>query len=158
MLDAKITILFPEEFRNRIHGHVSDSALELESAPRGVSVSVSKMEPIQKFVKKALDKYIEKYPQKVSHIRRNNDIYLENPLRIPTLYIHSSGDTIAKEERIKMPHLVAKHNEMNIPSFYHEFDTPHVQHFRRYPEKYAELLDDFIEFIRIKQKNISKDT
>lgn len=121
-------------------------------------MSVSNVEAIQKFVKKALDKYIKKYPQKVSHIRKNNDIYLENPLRLPTLYIHSSRDTVAKEERIKMPNLVAKHNEMNIPSFYHEFDTPHVQHFLRYPEKYAELLDDFIEFIRIKQKTISKDT
>ena len=148
---------FPGKFKNRIHGHVSDSALELESATRGVSVSVSNVEAMQKFVKKALDKYIEKYPHKVSHIRKNNDIYVENPLRIPTLYIHSSGDTIAKEERIKMPHLVTKHNEMNIPSFYHEFDTPHVQHFRTFPEKYAELLDNFIEFIRIKEKNTTKD-
>ena len=149
-------ICFPGIFKSRIYGHISDSALELESATRGVSVSVSNVQAIQKFVKKALDKYVEKYPHKVSHIRKNNDIYVENPLRIPTLYIHSSGDTIAKEERIKMPHLVAKHNEMNIPSFYYEFDTPHVQHFRSYPEKYAELLDDFIKFIRIKELNTSK--
>ena len=146
-------ILFSGVFKNRILGHVSDSALELDSATRGVSASVSNIKFMQKAVKKALDTYIEKYPHKVSHIRKNNEIYLENPLRIPTLYIHSRGDNIAKEERYKLTKLVPKHNAMGVPSFYHEFDTPHVGHFRKYPEKYAELLDNFIAYIDIKRTN-----
>ena len=64
-------------------------------------------------------------------------LYLENPLKLPTLYIYSRNDKVAKPEAILNSFACQK--KRNVPSFIHEFDTPHVQHFRKNPEQYAKL-------------------
>ena len=84
-----------------------------------------------------------------------NRLYVENPLKLPSLYIYSRKDNVARHETIIYSWACQK--KRNVPSFIHEFDTPHVQHFKYYPEQYAKLLDDFIDFIMIRNFECSSD-
>ena len=90
-----------------------------------------------------------------SYLMDSNRLYLENPLKLPTLYIYSHNDKVAKPDTILDS--LACQKKRNVPVFTHEFDTPHVQHFRYYPEQYVKLLDDFIDFIKIRNFEYSSD-
>ena len=132
-------------------GHVSDSVADIEAATGGIGASLTDHKLLQKYIKKSLDTYISMFPNKVSsHFQKAYDIYLENPLRVPTLYIHSNGDRVSTPTTPLRS--IAHQKQYNIPSFYHEFNTPHVQHFKYNPEKYVELLDDFLNFINLGAK------
>ena len=142
-----LIFLFSGPFKERIIGHVSDSASDIESASRGISVSVTKSKILQNFIQWSIDTYINAFPKKVGcHFQKAYDIYVWNPLRIPTLYIHSSKDIVSTPV---VPLKSIKHQKkLNIPVFYHEFDTPHCQHFRLNHDKYSELVDAFIKFTK----------
>ena len=75
-------------------------------------------------------------------------MYYENSLRIPTMYMYSNNDIISLPDAPFQSIPFQK----DVPSFFHEFDTPHVQHFKNYPEKYMQLLDNFLDFIKIKDQ------
>ena len=79
-------------------------------------------------------------------------MYHENPLALPTLYLYSPNDLVSGLEPIYKAMGIAK--AKNIPHFSHVFDTQHVEHFRHYPEIYGRLLDDFFDFIKIKDPNV----
>ena len=127
---------------------MSDSVTGIEEATGGVGASITDHKLLQKVISKSLDTYIDMFPNKTKfHYQKADDIYVQNPLRIPTLYIHSNRDRVSTPATPLRS--IAHQKQLNIPSFYHEFDTPHVQHFRYYPEKYVELLDGFLNFINL---------
>ena len=124
---------------------------DIGGATRGISVSVTESKILQNSIQWSIDTYINAFPQNVKcHFQKAYDIYVDNPLRIPTLYIHSSKDIVSIPA---VPLKGIEHQKkLNILLFYHEFDTPHCQHFRFNHEKYSELIDDFIEFTQLKDK------
>ena len=137
-------------FERKIIGHVSDSAVDPESATRGIGISISDSKILQRFLAKSLQTYIDAFPKKVSYyFQEAYDIYIENPLRIPTLYVYSNNDIVSTP--VTPLKSIEHQKKLNIPAFYHEFDTPHVQHFRLNRDKYTELLDDFINFLKLKK-------
>ena len=144
---------------DRIFGHVTDSAVEAVLAPKGISTSITNSKILQNIFQKSLETYIDMFPVTVkSYLMDSNRLYLENPLKLPThryIYIYSRNDKVAKPEAIL--NSFASQKKRNVPSFIYEFDTPHVQHFRKNPEKYAKLLDDFIDFIKIRNFSHSSD-
>ena len=144
-----LIFLFTGTFKERIIGHVSDSLSDIEGATRGISVSTTESKILQNFIQWSIDTYINAFPKKVKcHFQKAYDIYVDNPLRIPTLYLHSSKDVVSTPA---VPLKSIEHQKkLNIPVFYHEFDTPHCQHFRFNREKYSELVDDFIRFTQLK--------
>ena len=130
---------------------MSDSVADVEAATAGIGASITDHKLLQKLISRSLDTYIAMFPNKTSfHYQKAYDIYVVNPLRIPTLYIHSNGDRVSTPATPLRS--IAHQKQFNIPSFYHEFDTPHVQHFRYNPEKYVELLDGFLNFIKLGSK------
>ena len=128
---------------------MTDSAVEAVLAPKGISKSVTDSKILQNICQKSLETYIDIFSVTVKrYMKDSNRIYFENPLKLPTLYIYSHNDTVAKPDTILDS--LACQKKRNVPVFTHEFDTPHVQHFRCYPEQYVKLLDDFIDFINIR--------
>ena len=141
---------------DRIFGHVTDSAVEAVLAPKGISTSITDSKILQHIFQKSLETYIDMFPVTVKrYLMDSSRLYLENPLKLPTLYIYSRNDKVAKPEAILNSFVCQK--KRNVPSFIHEFDTPHVQHFRKNPQQYANLLDDFIDFIKIRNFAQSSD-
>ena len=132
----------------RIGGHVTDSFTHVESMATGISSSFTQFKPVQQAIKKPLDFYMETFPETFTGLwKRGVDTYITNPLKIPTLFIYSRGDSISS---VKWPLTSLAHQKkFNIPAFHHEFDSDHCQHFRHYPEKYSQLLDNFINFTQV---------
>ena len=120
-------------------------------APRGLAASITQSHVSQNLIQKILETYINMFPVTVKyHFDRAYDICMENPLGIPTLCLYSSNDVILDLERIESN--IAEQRKMNpgVPLLSYDFDAPHVQIFRHYPEKYSELLDDFFKFVQLK--------
>ena len=135
---------------------MTDSVVVAGLAPKGISISVTDSKILQNIFQKSLEIYIDIFSVTVKrYIEESGRHYFENPLKLPTLYIYSRNDKVAKPDTILDS--LACQKKRNIPVFTHEFDTPHVQHFRYYPEQYVKLLDDFIDFIKIRNFEYTSD-
>ena len=131
---------------------MADSPVDYENAIRGISESITGSKILQNIIQTSVESYFDMFQNTVkSYMLDSNDMCTENPFRIPTLYIFSYKDSIASPETSLK--IIAHQKKYNVPSFTHEFDTPHVQHYRHYPDQYLKLLDDFINFIGIRIKS-----
>ena len=136
----------------RILGLVVDSPVDYENAIRGISKSITRSKILQNVIQTSVQSYFDMFPNTVkSYMEDSRDMCTENPFRIPTLYIFSCKDPIAPPEATLK--VIAHQKKYNVSSFTQEFDTPHVQHYRHYPEQYMKRLDDFKNFIGIKNKS-----
>ena len=137
---------------NRLVGHVSDSPVDVMGTAIGISKAVTESKILQKLIEKSIDTYLNVfYKQVTSHMWTAHKMYHENPLQIPTLYLYSPNDVVSALGPVYKG--IRRAKEQNIPHFTHVFDTPHVEHFRRYPDIYTKLLKDFFDFLKIKNSN-----
>ena len=131
---------------------MADSPVDYDNAIRGISESITRSKVLQNVIQASVQGYFDMFPNTVkSYMLDSRDMCTENPFRIPTLYIFSCKDRISPPESTLK--VIAHQKKYNVLSFAHEFDTPHVQHYRHYPDQYTKLLDDFVNFIGIKNKS-----
>ena len=140
--------LFAGNIGNRIQGHISDSPVGVSGLPKGISRIITDSKPIQSVIHKSIKTYLNTFSKSINHsLTTAQGVYFENPFRFPTLYLYSYNDVMFWPETLNI--IAANRNKHNMSYVTHEFDSPHVQHFKFYPEKYSKLLDDFIDSIGI---------
>lgn len=133
------------DVQQRILGVVMDSATPRETMLEGFPKSISASAIVGSAIKAVLASYLRMFPVSVaSHFVEGAEAFETNPCELPMLMFYSSADPIAPSW--KLDSVVADWERRGLVVHVRKFDdSPHVNHFRFYPERYKEALQGFLE-------------
>ncbi|XP_074651847.1 transmembrane protein 53-B-like [Tubulanus polymorphus] len=146
----RMEMLRRAEFRPllaQIYGQVFDSVTAggLEKMGRGIAVSVSG----NYLVRKAIESAASAYFAATKHVTvrfydESIDYFVDRPVNAPSLFFHSLADPMCCPDTVN--DIVSKwRNEFGLTVVQKCWpDSHHAAHFRKYPQEYRELLEDFI--------------
>ncbi|GLU19870.1 hypothetical protein SLE2022_360930 [Rubroshorea leprosula] len=92
-------------------------------------------------------------PEIERRLRKYVDAFLEHPPPCPQLYLYSTADKVVPSETIEL--CMEKQRMNGIKVFSYDFGTsPHVDHYRTFPNIYSSQLHNFLKecFAIVKQK------
>ncbi|CAH1258990.1 TMEM53 [Branchiostoma lanceolatum] len=131
--------------KDRIMGQVFDSLVDFTALPDGLPAAMFKSPLLRATLRTILKTYMAAlYKPVISNYIRAYELFHHNPVPSPVLFLYSKVDefgSAAVHERIaKM--LVKKGDR---PVYYKCWDdSPHVQHLRKHPIEYVEIIDSFL--------------
>lgn len=139
---------------DRIHGQIWDSLADVTEIPEGFPVAVF---PRNNVLRSALKQYITYHmktfdKEATCHYIRGSQMFHTNIVKAPALFLVSKTDPIGTEKS----NLRARDNweQMGIQTYWKCWDkSPHVGHFRHYPEEYKDELEKFLENVGLVKQN-----
>ncbi|GAB1609859.1 transmembrane protein 53-like [Argonauta hians] len=133
----------------RIIGQIFDSPVDKDRVAYGMSVNIGKNYISQKLIFLLLNQYLKIFKKSVTdHFTKSHTAFVQNALRIPTLFLYSYKDSIANPKVIEKTISTWENDEIQV---LHKSwnDTKHVSHLQKYPEEYTEILLNFLEHLSI---------
>ncbi|XP_060531116.1 transmembrane protein 53-like [Cylas formicarius] len=137
---------------DRIAGQIWDSAADVTEIHKGVPPAVF---PRNKLMANALGQYILYHMQtfdKVAtrHYIRSSQMFHTNLVKAPALFLLSETDPIGTE--ISNKRVKENWESMGIKVYWKLFEkSPHVGHFKKYPEEYRAQIHGFLNKINLQQ-------
>ena len=133
-----------EIVKNAIKGMIFDSAVDVDGAPYGVSVSLlgetkaaSLLEVLLKFYMKLLYKPVTRHFYTASEVFRNT------PLRCPALLLVSNHDKLGHPRSNEIAR--DRWTELGLDVTWKCWEkSRHVAHFQKYPTEYVDTVDGFL--------------
>jgi hypothetical protein len=138
-----------ETVRKSIKGLVFDSAVGVEGASHGVAKSLAGETIIADAIEASLNGYMKLlYPISTKYWIKAHKTFINNPLRCPSLLLVSEDDKLGHP----MSNEVARDRwkELGIDVTWKCWDkSKHVAHFQKYPDEYVNIVEGFLEKIKL---------
>ena len=77
------------------------------------------------------------------HYLKAQEVFIENELRVPSLFLYSKDDIVAQYKIIEevINGMKQRGNHVAVKRF---DGSPHIQHFQFYPEEYTAAMNTFL--------------
>lgn len=134
-----------DRLRARFVGQILDSPVDFEGIPNGVSKALAKNPLGRAILKQGLKFHLSVFSeQTMKNYRKSSEVFLSNPLKLPSLFLYSIADPITNIPAIER---VMKGWEDTDIQVYHKCweKSTHCSHMYRYPEEYTKEIDSFVD-------------
>ena len=135
--------------KDRIAGQVYDSPVDFAGVPNGIAKAVTKNAILRNTITTSIDSYLNlthRYTKKI--YLEQSELFHNNPVRSPTLFLFSKDDAIADVDTIYKCQL--HYRKLGIPVVSQCWDSsPHVSHFYVHQKEYTKLLTNFLRDLNL---------
>lgn len=133
-----------EIVKNSIKGMIFDSAVDVDGAPYGVSVSLLGETKLATLVEVMLRAYMKMLYQPVTkHFYFASEVFRNTPLRCPALLLVSNHDKLGHPRSNELAR--DRWQELGLDVTWKCWEkSRHVAHFQKYPTEYVEIVEGFL--------------
>ena len=134
-----------EIVKNAIKGMIFDSAVDVDAAPYGVSVSLLGETKLAAILEVLLRAYMNLLYQPVTrHFYLASNVFRNTPLRCPALLLVSNHDKLGHPRSNEIAR--DRWTELGVDVTWKCWEkSRHVAHFQKYPTEYVEIVEGFLE-------------
>ncbi|XP_035672812.1 transmembrane protein 53-B-like isoform X2 [Branchiostoma floridae] len=134
--------------KDRIVGQIFDSPVDFGGIPDGLPAAMFKSPLLRATLRNMIKAYMAALykPVTINYIRAS-EIFHNNPVRSPALFLYSKVDPVGTVASIEG---AARSNvKKDGPPVYYKCwdDSPHVQHMYKHPIEYVEIMDSFLSHL-----------
>ncbi|XP_066275434.1 transmembrane protein 53-like [Branchiostoma lanceolatum] len=133
------------DMKDRIVGQIFDSIADLNEIPDGLSTVLFKSPLLRAILRTMIKTYRAAFYKPVtSNYIRAYELFHHNPVPSPVLFLYSKLDEFGSAA--VSGEIAKKMIKKGGRSVYFKCwdDSPHVQHLRKYPIEYVEIIDSFL--------------